>query len=228
MRRTSDTTDIILSTNSSAAASEFRRQNGHLHDAVCRGRHAGVHWVKRRSTRGRASGGLRASVRRTAPRAPVVHELKVDRLRVVHFNQESDTPAFRLWHKGAAARVRRVRKTLVTWHSGAKGVHPNHSEPSDLDGAAGAATGGLLVLVPRDARILRGAREPPRGTATQHAEVLAHLVRVRVRVGVQGLGQTACRGFSRTSAANSSASTERPQAVPSMMRPAIQEIRRDD
>ena len=71
--------------------------------------------------------GLRASVRRTAPRAPVVHELKVDRLCVVHFNQESDTPAFRLWHKGAAARVRRVRKTLVTWHSGAKGVHPNHS-----------------------------------------------------------------------------------------------------
>ena len=41
------------------------------------------------------------------------------------------------------------------------------------------------MLVPRDARILRGAREPPRGTATQHAEVLAHLVRVRVRVRVR-------------------------------------------
>ena len=45
------------------------------------------------------------------------------------------------------------------------------------------------MLVPRDARILRGAREPPRGTATQHAEVLAHLVRVRVRVRGRGRGR---------------------------------------
>jgi len=119
---------LYISLSRDAAASEFRRQNGHLHDAVCRGRHAGGALGQEEEHTGTGIGrGLRASVRRTAPRAPVVHELKVDRLCVVHFNQESDTPAFRLWQKGAAARVRRVRKTLVTWHSGAKGVHPNHS-----------------------------------------------------------------------------------------------------